>query len=218
MSLPFAWSFTTLKNFESCPFKFYSVKVAKRWVETYGDQQSWGNIVHDAFQKRINAGSPLPPEVRYLEPVASKIAALPGEKYPEFKFAVDDAFQPTKWSGAWSRGAADLWIVNGPTGALLDYKTGKRRPDEQLNLYAGYAFAHWPDVTKIHTNFVWLKDKKIDKDVIEREQIGPVWQAFTQRVHTLEEAYAKDKWPKRPSGLCRGWCPVKDCEFWEEKK
>lgn len=213
MTLGYSWSFSTLKNFESCPHKYFRTKVQRDVIETYGDAQSWGNRVHDSMCKRINAGIPLSQETKYLEPWAAKIESLPGDKYPEIKFAIDDAFKATNWKGAWSRGAADLLIVSGRTGALFDYKTGSRRPDEQLHLYAGYTFAHFPEIEKVHMTFMWLKDKKTDKDSIERDQIGPVWKAFTQRIHRLEIAHEKNEWKKTPSGLCRKHCPVKDCEF-----
>ena len=31
-------------------------------------------------------------------------------------------------------------------------------------------------------------------------------------------AFKADTWTKKQSGLCKGWCPVKSCEFWEEKR
>jgi hypothetical protein len=34
-----------------------------------------------------------------------------------------------------------------------------------------------------------------------------------QRVDTLEKMETTKNFPKRPSGLCREWCPVRDCEF-----
>ena len=46
---------------------------------------------------------------------------------------------------------------------VMDYKTGKRKPTEQLDLYAAYVFHHYPDVQEVTTVFVWLKEKKLDK-------------------------------------------------------
>ena len=31
-------------------------------------------------------------------------------------------------------------------------------------------------------------------------------------VDTLEEAHRTSTWPVRPSGICRNWCPCKQCE------
>ena len=132
--------------------------------------------------------------------------------------AVDKNFQPADWDNAWSRGIADLVIINGNKAAIFDHKTGKRKPTEQLMLYAGYTFAMYPDVDYVTTGFVWLKDKKIDKQAFTRGQVSEIWLEFLPRVRKLELAYEKDNWPCRPSGLCHGWCPAKTCEFYRSKK
>jgi hypothetical protein len=31
-------------------------------------------------------------------------------------------------------------------------------------------------------------------------------------------AFKTDVWQPRQSGLCNGWCPVTECEFWKPKR
>jgi len=217
MTIP-AWTYSQLDKFETCPKQFYHVRVKKDWKEPPTEHTIWGEKVHTAFEHRILEKTPLPEGMDQWEPMATKIENLRGEKYAEIKMAVDKNFQATDWSNAWSRGIADLVVKCNNSVAILDYKTGKRKPTEQLMLYAGYAFAAYPDVEYVSTGFVWLKEKKIDTKLFNRKEIPIIWREFVGRVSKLETAYEKDKWIERPSGLCNGWCPVKDCKFYKDKR
>lgn len=213
-----AWTYSQLEKFETCPKQFYHVRVIKDVSEPPTEHTVWGERVHTALEERVRDGTPLPEGMEQWEGIASKIASLPGEKHCEVKMAVDKAFQATDWKTAWSRGIADLLIVHENKAATFDYKTGKRKPSEQLMLYAGYTFAKYPDVEQVETCFVWLKDKKLDKQVFTRADKGDIWGFFSSRVAKLEMAHEKNRWPARPSGLCKGWCAVTQCEFNGKRK
>ena len=217
MAIP-AWTYSQLDKFETCPRQFYHVRVKKDFPEPPTEATIWGERVHKALELRVKEGTPLPEGMTQWEGIANKFAGLAGEKYCELQMAVDKNFQPADWNNAWSRGIADLLIVNGDKAAIFDHKTGRRKPTEQLMLYAGYTFAMFPDVDYVTTGFVWLKDKKIDKQEFTREQVSEIWLEFLPRVRKLEMAYEKDNWPCRPSGLCHGWCPAKSCEFYRSKR
>lgn len=212
MTMP-PWTYSQLDSFESCPKKFYHLKVVRDVVEPPSVHTEWGTRVHSAFEDFINKGDALPEGMTQWQALANKLAALPGQKLTEVKFAIDCSFQPTEWKGSWSRGIADLLVVHNDKAAVLDYKTGKRKPSEQLDLYANYVFHHYPEVNKVTTGFVWLKDKRIDWKPVERASLSITWQAILPRVRKLESAYERDSWPARPSGLCNGWCPVTSCSF-----
>jgi hypothetical protein len=217
MAIP-AWTYSQLDKFETCPRQFYHVRVKKDFPEPPTEATIWGERVHKAMELRVKEGTPLPEGMTQWEGIANKFAGLAGEKYCELQMAVDRNFQPADWNNAWSRGIADLVIINKDKAAIFDHKTGRRKPTEQLMLYAGYTFAMFPDVDYVTTGFVWLKDKKIDKQEFTREQVSEIWLEFLPRVRKLEMAYEKDNWPCRPSGLCHGWCPAKSCEFYRSKK
>lgn len=218
MTIPSAWTYSSLDKFETCPRQYYHVRVKKDVREPPTDATIWGEKVHTAMEYRIKDGTPLPEGMTQWEGLAKKLASLPGEKFCEVEMAVDASFQPAPWKAAWSRGIADLLVVDGEKAVNLDYKTGKRKLTSQLMLYAGYTFALHPQVNYVETGFVWLKDKKIDKDNFTRADIPRIWNTFLPTVRKLELAYERDAWPCRPSGLCRGWCPVKTCEFYKEKR
>jgi CRISPR/Cas system-associated exonuclease Cas4 (RecB family) len=212
MQMP-PWTYSQLDNFETCPRKFYHLKVARDIVEPPSTHAEWGARVHTAFEEWIKNGSPLPEGMTQWQSLAEKLAKLPGEKLCEQKMALDKNFQPTDWKTSWTRGIADLLVVHKDRAVVADYKTGKRKPTEQLDLYAAYTFAHYPQVKVVTTAFVWLKDRKIDKKEVTRDEVPIVWSGFLPRVRKLESAYERDSWPERPSGLCRAYCPVYACKF-----
>lgn len=214
------WTHSRLEAYGNCPRQFYHLKVAKDVTEAPSEQQLWGNRVHEALEVRIRDGIPLPEGMQQWEKLASSLESLPGDTYCEMELAVDATFQPCEWDKSWTRGIADLVKVYDKAAAVFDYKTGKRKLTSQLRLYAVKLFALMPDVDVVSTGFVWLKDRRIDRERITRDDIPKVWNEYLPKVHQLELSYEKGVWPKRPSGLCRGWCPVgrSRCEFCIPKK
>jgi hypothetical protein len=208
-----AWTYSQLDSFESCPKKFYHLKVIRDIVEPPTEHTVWGTKVHTAFENFILHGEILPEGMTQWQPIANKIAKLAGKKYAELKFAIDKNFLPADWKQSWSRGIADLVVINGKKAVVMDYKTGKRKPSEQLDLYAAYVFHHFPEVQEVTTVYVWLKEKKLDKKKFSRGDIADVWQGLLPRAMRLERAYEKDEWPAKSSGLCKAWCPVITCRF-----
>ena len=213
-----AWTYSQLEKFEPCPRQFYHVRVKRDVKEPPTEHTIWGERVHTAFEHRILEGTPLPEGMEQWEGLAQKLSMLPGEKFAEEKLAIDRNFKAVDWKEAWSRGIADLIVKHKDKAATFDYKTGKRKPTEQLSLYAGYIFAKYPEVEQVETGFIWLKDRKIDRQIFHRSEAPIIWQSFLPRVNKLESAYERDTWPARPSGLCKGWCHVKSCEFYIAKK
>lgn len=207
-----AWTYSQLDTFETCPKKFYHLKVVRDVADPPNVHSEWGTKVHSAFEDFIKDGTALPDGMEHWQPLAQKIAALPGEKMCEQKMALDRNFQPTDYKAAWTRGIADLVVLHKKSAVVMDYKTGKRKPSEQLDLYANYVFAYYPQIDTVTTVFVWLKERRVDKKPIPRACVPEIWQGILPRVAKLESSYERDSWPARPSGLCKAWCPVMSCQ------
>ncbi len=208
-----AWTYSGLDTFATCPKKYYHLKVAKDTVDPPTEHTEWGQRVHDAMEYRIKEGRPLPEGMTQWETLAGKIAALPGTKLTEQKYSVDRNFQPTEWGAAWSRGIADLVVLHRDEAIVADYKTGKRKPSEQLDLYAAYVFAYVPNIQTVRYAYIWLKDKALDKTTVTKEELPALQDRFREKARRLESAFERDSWPAKPSGLCKAWCPVTTCEF-----
>jgi len=214
MTMP-PWTHSRLEAYETCPRQFFILKVEKSVIEPETEPQLWGKRVHTAFEDRLRDGKPLPKGMEGWEPLAKSLEKIPGDTHCEIQLALDRNFQPAAWDNCWTRGIADLVKVAGKTAAVFDYKTGKRKPSSQLRLYSAKVFALYPEVEVVSTGFIWLKDRKIDKDRFTRGDVPAIWQEYLPKVRKLEAAYEANAWPPRPSGLCRKWCPVgrSKCQF-----
>ena len=209
------WTTSSLDAFDTCPRRYYLVRVAKKVKEPPSEASEWGDRVHTILEKALLLGDPLPEYLAGMQGTIDFLRARPGELKAEFKLAVDASFQPADWNAAWCRCIIDVGVIGDAKAVLIDWKTGKRKPSDQLALYAAHVFAHHPGIAQVDTAFAWLKEGKVDKALFTRQQIPEIWGKFLPRVRRLEIAYEKDAWPARPSGLCRKWCPVGKslCEY-----
>lgn len=219
MSKPLAWSYSSLTAFETCPRRYYLTKVSKEVTEPQTEATLWGNKVHKALENRLVKTTPLPESMAMFEPIAANVVnrAKGGKLEAEQKMALTKDFRTTSWFGkdVWVRGITDFTITKGDKVFIGDWKTGKPTPaSAQLMLTAAMTMHQKPWVNTVINAFVWLKDGSITHKTYTREDIPEIWQEFTPRVRRLEVAMEEDKWPARPSGLCRKWCPVgkKLCE------
>lgn len=214
---PLAWSHSALTSFETCPKKHYHTKIAKDIPDPPGEAAMWGQTVHKHLEERAKNNKPLPEHLQYCEPIVQKILSYDGQRLVEEQIALNRNLTPTTWFGkdVWCRGVIDIGIVNERNAVILDWKTGKRKPDnDQMKLFAAFAFKKYPWVEKVTTAFVWLQEHKTDKEVFVREEHeAEIWQGVMPRVIRMEQAMEKDSWPAKPSGLCKKHCPVRSCEF-----
>ena len=218
MELSKPWSYSALTAFETCPKRFQLTRVTKQVVEPQTQATLWGNKVHKALERFAKGDAPLPPDLQAYEKYVRKIQSLEGKRIVEERVALDSKLRPTKWMAkdVWVRGIIDIGVVGSETAYVLDWKTGKHRPDsDQLKLFAALTFALYPWVEKVVTGFIWLKVNKFDKEVFTREQLPTIWNEFAPRLERLALAHDNDKWMPNPSGLCKNWCPVGRnlCEF-----
>lgn len=218
MELTKAWSYSQLTAYETCPKRFELTRVSKKVVEPQTEATIWGNQVHKALELFAKDGKPLPADLQKYERYVKKIQSYEGKRVVEERIALDRSFRPTKWMAkdVWVRGIIDIGVVGPEKAYLLDWKTGKRKPDsDQLKLFAALAFAVYPWIDKVTTGFIWLKSGEFDKEVFTRDQLPEIWNEFMPRLQRLAHSYEDNKWIAKPSGLCREWCPVgkHNCEF-----
>lgn len=135
----------------------------------------------------------------------------------ETQIALDQGLQSTTWfaKNVWVRAILDLAVRHDTRSLIADYKSGKRKPNsDQLMLFAGVEFALRPEVETVRTAFIWLKDKTLDSETFTRKDVPMIWGHFLPKVERIQEAFEKDVWPAKPSGLCY-YCPAKlaQCRF-----
>lgn len=211
---PFAWSYSKLKNFETCPKRHYEIDITKRIKEEESEQLAYGNQLHSAIAARIEKGTPLPAPYASMEEWAERVLTGEGTILVEQKLAITKDLQPCEFFArdAWFRGVADVVKIVGPVALVLDWKTGKILEDGvQLALTAQCVFAHHPQVQKIRAEFVWLKENATTRGNYARSDMVQLWNNLTPRLEALEHAHNTTTYPARPGPLCRRWCPVSDC-------
>lgn len=216
---PFAWSYSKLKNYESCPKRHYHIDVAKDVKEEESEQLQYGNTLHKVLAEAIEGKNPLPKHFSHLQPWVEKVLSgvTPGgdtKVLVEQQMAITKGFGPTDWFGkdAWYRGIGDVVKIAGPVALVMDWKTGKILEDgTQLALMAQCVFAHHPQLQKIRTEFIWLKEDASTRADFTRADMVKIWAGVLPRVQQLESAYKMTEFPPKPNHLCRKWCPVRSC-------
>lgn len=211
---PFAWSYSRLKNFESCPKRHWHLDIQKDIKEEEGEALLWGNVVHKALADRVAKSVPLPKAMADYEKWAERILTGGGNILVEQKLAITKDFAATSWFGdtAWYRGIGDVIKIVGPVALIVDYKTGKILEDgSQLALMAACVFAHHADVKKVRSEFVWLKEDATTRADFTRDDMTRVWRNLWPRIEALEHAHNTITYPPKPGALCKRWCPVTGC-------
>jgi hypothetical protein len=219
---PFSWSFSRLKNFETCAFRHLKCDLTKPADGGYkesSEQLDWGNKVHAALANALlqNTAAGLPPDMAVWSKWIGKLGAMPGQLLVEKKYALTRSFEPCEYfgSGVWCRVVVDILRLNGPVAFVGDWKTGGMKHNaDQLVIGAQAVFSNFPAVQKITSAFIWLKDGVPSKEVFTRKTVADAWKnGLLQRVNKMEDAAKHQMYPKQPGGLCRRYCPVEICEF-----
>lgn len=218
MTKPFTWSYSRLKNFETCAKRHFHVDIAKDFKEEEGDALLYGNMVHDVLAKYIGKGTPIPamhaPDLKPWGDYALTLKQRGMTLAVEQKLAITKDFAPSGYFGAnvWFRGVADVIATQGPVAIVLDWKTGKILDDsQQLALTAACVFAHHPQVHRVKTEFIWLKDKCTSGATFSRNSMPDMWANIWPRIERLKSAHDNASYPAMPGFLCRRYCPVTTC-------
>lgn len=217
--MPLSHSFSSLKQFETCPKRYYYQRISKEVQDTQGEASIHGERVHKHIEERLGAQkAQLPPEMSRYEKLCADVerAAEGCEMWLEKELVLTAEFTPTTWfaNDAYIRTKADMIATKEERALVVDWKTGSRRPDFlQLELTAAQVFIHFPKITYVTGAFVWLREDKLDKEVYTREQCETLLTNIKHKIAQIDHALDVGVWPAKPSGLCR-YCPAnKICEF-----
>lgn len=234
MAKSFNWSYSKIKNYETCAKRYYEIDVAKNFAEAKvpGGPLDWGDKVHFAMAaalrneaplapdgSKIVVGAPgtLPPEMASYQHWIDKFKKGPGHLLVEQKYAITKDFGATQYfaNNVWYRGIGDVVRVDGPVGLIGDWKTGAVKEDPvQLLLMAQCLFSFYPLLKVVRSEFIWLQDDSHSKEIITRQRLALEWIAILDRVAALEEATKAQAFPPKPGALCKKWCVVNTCPFW----
>jgi len=125
---PFAWSYTALIDYETCPHAYAAKRVYKTVKDEMSPEGLWGNEVHKKLEQRLVHGTPLPADIPYEKwAVTIERFREPGDELKcEMQMALNRQFKPTGWfaKDAWCRGIIDVMLVKeaGATAYIFDWK------------------------------------------------------------------------------------------------
>jgi len=82
-------------------------------------------------------------------------------------------------------------------------------------------FANYPSLLALTTDYVWLSgdhpgvnETPVDSVTYRRTDLPEMWNELSGRVHELERAFKTRNYPPSPSGVCRHYCGVTQCEYY----
>lgn len=211
-------SHSAITLFENCPYRYFHQRVAKTVEDKGGEASLYGERIHSALELKLKEDAELPQEAKHYAPLTDSVkrAAEGAQLYVEQELTLNDNLTPTGWwdADAWLRSKLDVLIISGDSAIVMDWKTGKRKPDfSQLELFALQVFKHYPEVQKVKTSFVWLKTLEIDSETFFRAEAHDMWVKLLARIQRIQDALEYDNWPAKPSGLCR-FCPARHlCDY-----
>jgi hypothetical protein len=218
------WSYSSIKTFDQCPKKYYHLKVAKDVKDEGSPATLYGQEVHKAAEDYIKFGTPIPTKFKFIEPTVASLNNIPGEKHTELKLGIkktDAGYEPCGFfdKDVWWRGIADLLIVNRGKAWLVDYKTSKSAKyadTMQLDLLAGAAFLHFPQVQRIKSALAFVVCEAFPKKTHDAAKRDAYIEVFSPELERLAGAHETGVWNAKTGPLC-GWCPVTSCEHYRRR-
>ena len=209
--------------YENCPRQYAEVKVHKRYPVETTQQMQWGRDVHKAFEDYLLHGVQLKPDLAMHEDFLASFKALPGELAGEERIALDTNLRGCgyfdKSVTVWWRGQVDARKRYQDSSYILDHKTGKVKNDfRQLKQFAIHEFLTQPQIQHVRVEYYWTQTRAASGEQYVRQQLPDLLRELAAPLARYVESYRTGVWNPKQSGLCRGWCPVKTCEFWSERR
>ena len=220
-----AWSYSSLKTFQQCPKKYYHLKVAKDVKDDGSEATIYGKELHKVAEDYVRDNVPIPERFKFIQKTVDALKNIPGEKHTEIELGVTNTGGKLSACGfydknAWYRGIADLLIINGDEGYLVDYKSSKNAKYadlKQLDLLAAAVFIHFPDIKSLKSALIFV----VSNEFVNKEHSSQHKLAYFEHVRfdleRLEVAMKTGVWNAVSSPLC-GWCPVKTCQNYKERR
>lgn len=219
MAKPFVGSYTILKTYkDTCPHQMFRRYIVKDqpYVET--PEMKRGNDIHTAFEHRLRGGKRLPLDMSSWEGFA-----VPFDGHNliiEEKLGINVIGKAVDFfaSDVWFRGKADVVIAEGGVAYINDWKSGSSKYEDAFELETNAVLlqAKYPDLQKIVGSFTWLKENRLSRVYDVSDTLSTLAE-IRDLMAEIDEKKQSGLFEKRQGPLC-GWCSVKDCEHWRERK
>lgn len=210
-------SYSAIKGYQQCARQYHEVRILRNFKSSPTEATMYGEAVHKAFERYIRDGEPLPEAFARYGKFVEPVRKFDGEILVEQKMGLRRDFSPCGFfdNDVWFRGVPDFLCINRETGVarIGDWKTTKsaRFADtSQLELMGAMVMQHHPEVQKIKGALLFIVAGDVIRANYTREQLPDILSKWAGYADQIESATV---WNPKPSGLCRGFCPVKTCEY-----
>jgi CRISPR/Cas system-associated exonuclease Cas4 (RecB family) len=209
------WSFSTLMDYERCPFKVKLKKIDRlpEPPRKPDDPLARGSRIHDELMHTVASGTAVPREAKAFDKLLLLARELhqAGMATTEQDWFFDDAWQPTTQANVWLWAKLDLEVDNQAekTAVVIDYKTGRSAYKtyehlEQGMLYAACKMMRTPWVETIEAELWYIDEGLIKPYVYTREDAL----RFLGKFHQRAEKLMSDKILRpNPNRITCKWCP-----------
>ena len=213
-----AWSYSSLKTFESCPYRLYIQKV-KKIREPSGKAAERGTLIHQEAEDYVNGKIGDLPEtlIKFkseFEVLRQGFIDAKVELEGEWGFTTD--WETTGWlmGDTWARIKLDALVNEDETSCrVIDYKTGKKWGNEishgqQGLVYAMATFLRYPAIEHARVEFWYLdKGETTVKDYARDETLRNFLPGLNSRANKLTTC---TEWEPKPSKDACRWCDYKN--------
>jgi hypothetical protein len=211
------WSYSSLALFKQCPKKYFHLRVAKDFKEPETEALLYGTQVHEAAEKFIRDGEPIPPQFAFIQESLDTLNKLDGVKLCEYEMGLTKDLEACEFSSpeVWWRGIADLIVLNEEKemAYVVDYKTGKssRYADtKQLEILSLALFKHFPKVKRVKAGLLFVVAKDFVRTEYHQDNTQ-AWLSWIEDTNRLEDAYKNEVWNPKPNFSCKNYCAVVSC-------
>ena len=224
------WSFSSLKDYEQCPYRVYLAKIEKK-PQKQSDAASRGEAIHQMAEDFVRNGTgEVPKELSKFDIAFRDLQQLfaDGKVIMEENWGIRKDWSPCEWKDPdiWGRAKLDVFIRESETaGKIVDHKSGKKFGNElkhgdQGLSYALHAFHRYPEIETFKVEFWYLDHAETLERLFTRRQLGILLPRYHKRAQDMTTAKV---FPAKPNcNNCR-WCAygngkfgTGDCEFAEK--
>lgn len=196
------WSFSSLKNFEACPFRIYLQRVERAPKPIFAEDADHplvrGQRVHQEAEAFVKGEGII---TRDLRKQAERLTEL-AEEYGKGLVEVEQKWWCNKnWSPVaeehpdrWHLVICDAFHhISNQHGRVIDYKTGKSfgneiKHGEQMQLYAIQAFMRYPDLVVVEVELIYLDENHSTLRRYDRTKISALISRWEKRAERLVTA------------------------------
>jgi len=215
-----AWSYSTLKTFESCAYRSYIAKV-KKVQEDFGPAAARGTEIHKQAEDYVGGLlAELPDTLKKFTSEFKKLREMFAEAQVELEgdWGFTREWGTTGWlaKDVWGRIKLDAFVHESETSArVIDYKTGKAYGNEiahsqQALVYAIGSFFRYPELQIAKTEIWCLDHGTMLEQVYTRDEA----MVFMPKLHDRAIAMTTaTKFPPNPSNYNCKWCSYGKGEF-----